>query len=104
MLPIAFVVALCYAWADWKYIKSGGKRPTPAEILAWLIGVVVILLAASAVMFFILGIREPQEFVNDALTVLASVFVLSFILYEARRWQVRRANPIGQNQPGSIPN
>jgi len=90
MLQIAFLVAVWYAWLDWKYIRNGGIRPKPAEVIAWTIGGGVIFLAAWGVMFFVLGINELSEFSS----VLLSILVVIFVLYEARRWTVRRDNPI----------
>ena len=94
MLQIAFVVALWYAWVDWKYVRSGGKKTSRAELMAWLIAGGAIFVAACGVMYFILGIEEFSEFSTAALNASLAIIVLAFILYEARRWTIRRENPV----------
>ena len=98
MLQIAFLVALWYAWVDWKYVRGGGKKTTRAELMAWLIAGGAIFVVACAVMYFIIGIEDFNEFSTVALNALLAIIVLAFILYEARRWTIRRENPITSNR------
>ncbi len=98
MLQIAFLVALWYAWVDWKYVRDGGKKTTRRELMAWLIAGGAIFAVACAVMYFIIGIEDFNEFSTAAFNALLAIIVLAFILYEARRWTIRRENPITSNR------
>ena len=85
MLQIALVVAIWYAVLDWKYVKAGGQRVTHSEWLAWIISVGTLSLLTIAA----LGI-------NGGVLIL----MLAFMVYEARRWRVRRKHPLqGQQLP-----
>jgi peptidoglycan/LPS O-acetylase OafA/YrhL len=86
LLATALALAIGGAIADWRYKKSGGKRPDKSEKR----GLTKATIVAAAVVLLIFIFESPEE----AGGWTATLALLLFAFWEASRWRIRRDNPI----------
>src|SRR3989442_16595 len=101
MLQIAFIVAICYAVADWRYVRSGGKRVSRAEKRVWIISLGLISLVSIGILCLINGLPAAEDigqFATNVFDILAVILMLAFMLHEGRRWRVRREHPLSEQK------
>ena len=81
------VLAVVGAIADWRYKRSGGKRPSERD--KWIFWSLTGLVLAFFVVLMLMGAN------GHALGgALVSVAVLLFAIWELGRWRMRRKYPL----------
>lgn len=95
ILILLFLLAVCGALADWRYVRKGGVRSGKRDrVLVWTIAAIFL----AIVIFYGYGLGRmgaPLESVASSTGKLTSYFfLLVFIAYEFLRWRVREKHPI----------
>ena len=95
ILALFFLVAICGAIADWRYVKKGGMRSGNRDrILVWALA--AIYLPILIFYGYSLGARGATlESIGQSMGGLSfDFFALVFVVYEFVRWRVREKHPI----------
>lgn len=97
MLQLAFLAAICYAIADWRYVRKGGKRTAKREKGIWAASIGGFVLLVALLVLLLEGLPTSRNLSDFAALELNWIFMgllLGFIFFECRRQRIRKANPL----------
>ncbi len=94
-LPLIVLLASIYGFfADWRYKRKGGKRPSKTDYLS--LGIILIVVVGGIAVLNYLNY-------NAEILALASIplAIGIFGMWELSRWRVRGKNPLPSNPASS---
>lgn len=92
MAFLLLLLGVLGAVIDWRYVRAGGARPTRKE---WVyLGVTITICAVALIVLGLLG--GSAEGLGQATALLGA---LVFVLWEFRRFRIRRSNPLRAQRP-----